>query len=183
MGSPACTMQAATWDGTARHDTTCHSQICLAGACPRNWTARCGPATDRQAGCGAFFMIAHSGGSVKPKMSRKITSRDQLRELRLNSANRWQRRQAPQESSRQCSSRGAWFISPPADGCSYRAAEVAGLLDVRLATVRDWISRGVGGVRLRTLRVPRGRVAPADLCAFLSAVNGREVRLTAKGAE
>jgi len=35
----------------------------------------------------------------------------------------------------------------------------------------------VCGVRLRSLRVPRGRIAPQDLCEFLSAANGLKVEV------
>lgn len=74
-----------------------------------------------------------------------------------------------------------WLIPPPTKGAAYPAAEVARIAGVSLATVRAWVSRGlkVEGqpMRLRTLRAPRGRIAPADLCEFLSAVNEREVRI------
>ena len=66
-------------------------------------------------------------------------------------------------------------LPAPAIGCVYTIAEVAGVFNCRPATVYGWIARGraVTGrpVRLRRLRVPKGRIAPGDLAAFLEAVN------------
>ena len=67
----------------------------------------------------------------------------------------------------------------------YRKAEVAEMLRVRPATVSAWISKGKrtadGVVRLRTLVVPRGRIAAADLAAFLEATNGYPVLVAGEG--
>ena len=86
------------------------------------------------------------------------------------------RRQAPAASTR-TSSRGVWCISPPADGSSYSRDEVAALVPTSRRAVEHWIQDGVCGVRLRSLRVPRGRIAPADLCEFLSVVNEMKVEV------
>jgi len=68
-----------------------------------------------------------------------------------------------------------WRIPPPKNNSHYEAAEVAELLGVALGTVRDWISRGknVEGetIRLQSLEIPRGRIAPPALRRFLSATN------------
>lgn len=73
---------------------------------------------------------------------------------------------------------GAWIIPAPApEHGTYSQREVATLCAVALATVRNWISRGinvpghVAAVRLRTLRRPKGRILPSALCEFLSSVN------------
>jgi len=69
----------------------------------------------------------------------------------------------------------------------YTQAEIAELLDVSVNTVRSWACSGckVNGerVKLRTLRYPRGKVAPAALRAFLEAVNGIEVRIGRRDTE
>lgn len=79
------------------------------------------------------------------------------------------------------------LIPPPRDGIAYGVQEVADLCRVSPRTVEGWISlgRGLEGdrVRLRSLRVPHGHIAPGDLCAFLSGVNhGVKVKVSPAGA-
>jgi len=93
----------------------------------------------------------------------------------LPTARRQVTNQAP--ASTRTGSRGAWLISPPADGNAYTRDEVARLADVSHSTLRSWIRDGIKGVRLQSLRVPRGRIAPPDLCEFLSRVNGLAVEV------
>jgi len=89
------------------------------------------------------------------------------------------RRQAPAASTR-TSSRGVWLLTPPADGDSYSRDEVMTITASSRRAVEHWIQDGVCGVRLRSLRVPRGRIAPGDLCEFLSVVNGMKVKIRDK---
>jgi len=76
-------------------------------------------------------------------------------------------------------------LPPPADGVTYAASEVAAIAGVRIATVRDWVARGFSRsgetVQLRSLRVPRGRFAPVDVCGFLATVNGMTVEVAREG--
>jgi hypothetical protein len=82
--------------------------------------------------------------------------------------------------------RAVWWLPRPRSGAAYTVAEVAELTGAAEATVRTWISRGLevgyGNVRLRTLRAPRGRIAPGSLCRFLATVNGLDVELEREGA-
>ena len=73
-------------------------------------------------------------------------------------------------------------LRPPRDGTLYSINEVAEMMNVPASTVRSWRCKGAdrvdgggGKVYLVCLRVPRSRINPKDLCAFLSAVNGCEV--------
>ena len=70
---------------------------------------------------------------------------------------------------------GPWRLPAPASGGTYTQTELAALLNVKVCTVRDWVARGQRGIKLQTLRAPRGRVTPAAVCVFLEAVNGIEV--------
>jgi len=70
-----------------------------------------------------------------------------------------------------------WRIPAPASGGLYTQTELAGLLGVKVCTVRDWVARGNRGERLHALRVPRGRITPAEVRRFLEAVNGVPVAL------
>jgi len=74
-----------------------------------------------------------------------------------------------------------WFIPPPADGVTYTIDEIASMLGYKPSAVKDLIARGrlVDGeqVRLHTLRIPRGRIAPNELCSFLSSINGIRVEV------
>ena len=75
-------------------------------------------------------------------------------------------------------------IPPPANGTHYTQDDVARIQGVSRHTVASWTQRGVsagpkGTVRLRTLRTPRGRVAPAALCEFLGTLNGMVVEVEA----
>lgn len=63
------------------------------------------------------------------------------------------------------------FLLPYGDQALFTQGEVARLCGVKLATVRGWVSRGIRRIRLRTLRVPRGRIAPGDLREFLVLLN------------
>lgn len=79
-----------------------------------------------------------------------------------------------------------WEISPPSNGALvYTVDEVAAITGAARTTVLGWVSRGlrVGGrpVKLHSLRVPRGRIAPGALCAFLGAVNGIQVTVAERG--
>ena len=52
-------------------------------------------------------------------------------------------------------------------------AEAAEAVGVNPSTVSKWTLHGVGGVRLRSLKVGgRRRVTPGDLAAFVAALNG-----------
>jgi len=62
-------------------------------------------------------------------------------------------------------------LPPPADWRMYTVAEVAKALGVEVTTVYDWITRGRGGKRLPTLSIPRGRILPRDLMAWLAELN------------
>ena len=78
-------------------------------------------------------------------------------------------------------------IPPPENGCTYTAAEVAKVCRVGRKTVRNWMStagRRANGatVRLATLAVPAGEVAPEALCRFLSRVNLCDVTVKPHGA-
>lgn len=90
-------------------------------------------------------------------------------------------RPVPLEGPPPSPSPDVWQIPGPRDGVTYSASEVAEISGTKLSTVRAWISRGLavgsGWVRLRTLRVPRGRITPAALCEFLAAVNDVDVRI------
>jgi hypothetical protein len=70
---------------------------------------------------------------------------------------------------------GPWKLPAPASGGTYTQTELAALLNVKVCTVRDWVARGNRGIRLQTLRAPRGRLTPGAVCEFLEAVNGIEV--------
>ena len=68
-----------------------------------------------------------------------------------------------------------WLPAPKAG--VYTQGEIAELLGVSVNTVRSWVWGGCKDahgevVKLRTLKYPRGRVAPGALRAFLEAVNG-----------
>jgi len=73
-----------------------------------------------------------------------------------------------------------WTIPGPR-GSAYTRAEAAEAVGVPAPTIGNWISRGRRAegrlVRLRTLRAPRGRIAPQALCQFLGAVNGLRVEV------
>jgi len=77
-------------------------------------------------------------------------------------------------------------IPPPANGCTYTAAEAAKICGVGRKTLRNWISVGrrAGGatVYLDTLAVPAGEIAPEALCRFLSRVNLCDVVVKPHGA-
>ncbi len=115
-----------------------------------------------------------------------ITDRRQLKALRVPPARPFEDETGPPEPEQRA--RGGeprddlWLIPPPQAGRTYSAEEVASLAGVQLSTVRWWVSRGRRTpdgerVHLKTLEAPRGRITPQALCAFLSKVNGIEVRL------
>ena len=68
-------------------------------------------------------------------------------------------------------------LPAPRRGGLFTQGEIAQALGVARGTVASWTDRGVGGVRLPTLRAPRGRVQPGALVAFLSKVNDCEVEV------
>jgi hypothetical protein len=78
-----------------------------------------------------------------------------------------------------------WLIPGPIDRIAYSAQEIADMFGKKLLTIRHWIVVGLKPadgdsdalVRLQTLRMPRGRITPAALCAFLGAVNGVRVKV------
>ena len=72
-------------------------------------------------------------------------------------------------------------IPGPANGMWYSAPEVAELLGRSKKTIRDWIATGLmrhgQRVKLRSMRVPRGCISPAELCRFLEAINEQKVEV------
>ena len=86
--------------------------------------------------------------------------------------------------SKQPSPKCRLTVPPPASGLAYTQREVAKLMGAKLQTIHQWVSIGrtvVGRqVRLRSLRAPRGAIAPADLCEFLGEVNGCQVQVGSK---
>jgi len=77
--------------------------------------------------------------------------------------------------------RAELVLPAPREGITYSQGEVAELCGVALTTVTDWACRGVicdgDCVRLPTMRVPRGHVAPGALAVFLEAVNDVKVKI------
>jgi len=66
-------------------------------------------------------------------------------------------------------------VPPPTNGVCYDQYELAEILNVRAATISDWISRGRCGVKLETCRAPRGRIFPQAFARFFGHVNRCEV--------
>lgn len=67
---------------------------------------------------------------------------------------------------------GGYNLPAPASALGYTVTELANVAGVRPGTIRAWVSRGVRGVRLASLKVPRGRIPREAVLEFLREVNG-----------
>jgi len=110
---------------------------------------------------------------LQAPLSTLPTARHTPEDLRRLSARRHAIEPAPKRKRQPV----ATIPAPPDGAAVYTRAQVATVMGVSTRTVKRWVLDGAHGVRLTTLTVPKGAIAPAALCELLSAVNGVPVEV------